>query len=94
MKYDENFKKVLLSGPHCIVGKKFQTNQSEIIKHVNKLLKRYKVIKIKVLKAALYDSNIKEIAQIITNATNSYLLDLRGKILIISNYQMDKKKKK
>ena len=48
MDYQKEFKKALLSRPHSILGKRGISN--EFIKHVMKLLKRYKVIKIKALK--------------------------------------------
>ena len=89
MGYQEEFKKVLLSQPHCILGKKGITD--DFINHAAKLLKRYKIIKIKVLKSAVYNSNVKEIATQISKATNSYLLDVRGKKFIISKYQIKKK---
>jgi RNA-binding protein YhbY len=49
-----------------------------------KLLKRYKVIKIKALKTVATKSNIKELAQEIASATNSTILDVRGKMIILS----------
>jgi len=88
--YQEDFKKVRLSRPHCILGKNFQNKSDEFIKHVEKLLKRYKIIKIKALKSIATKSNIKEFATKISEATESYLLDLRGKTFIISKYNIKK----
>ncbi len=88
MDYTEVFKKVLLEEPHCILGKKGITE--EFVTHVNTLLKRYKVIKVKALKSVATKSNIKEIATQVSERTNSYLLDLRGKTFIISKTQIEK----
>ena len=82
MDYQKEFKKALLSKPHCTLGKQGITE--EFIQHVVKLLKRYKVIKIKALKTIASKSNIKSIASEISKLTNSYLLDVRGKIFILS----------
>jgi RNA-binding protein YhbY len=82
MTYEKEIKKVLLSHPHCILGKSGITN--EFISHVAKLLKRYKVIKIKALKTITTKLNIKELATEISNLTNSHLLDIRGRIFILS----------
>ncbi|MHA1915641.1 MAG: YhbY family RNA-binding protein [Promethearchaeota archaeon] len=65
-----------------MLGKRGVSN--EFIKHVMKLLKRYKVIKIKALKTVATKSNIKELAQEIASATNSTILDVRGKMIILS----------
>ena len=89
MGYDENFRKVLLGEPHVILGKKGITE--EFANHLIKLLKRYKIIKIKALKSVADKSNINKIANQITGATNSYLLDLRGFTFIISKNQIKKK---
>jgi RNA-binding protein YhbY len=48
------------------------------------LLKRYKVIKIKALKTIATKLNIKELATKISKLTNSYLIDVRGKVFILS----------
>ncbi|MCK4379512.1 MAG: YhbY family RNA-binding protein [Candidatus Lokiarchaeota archaeon] len=88
MDYQKKFKKTLLSQPNCILGKNGVTN--EFIKHVNKLLKRYKVIKIKALKSVATKSNIKELAHITSKLSNSYLIDVRGKMFILSLYDFDK----
>ncbi|MHA2049473.1 MAG: YhbY family RNA-binding protein [Promethearchaeota archaeon] len=82
MDYQKEFKKAQLSSPHSILGKRGVSN--EFIKHVMKLLKRYKVIKIKALKTVATKSNIKELAQEIASATNSTILDVRGKMIILS----------
>lgn len=82
MDYQKEFKKALLSRPHSILGKRGVSN--EFIKHIMKLLKRYRVIKIKALKTVATKSNIKEIAQEIASATNSTVLDVRGKMIILS----------
>ena len=82
MDYQKEFKKALLSKPHCTLGKQGITD--EFILHVTKLLKRYKIIKIKALKTITSKSNIKDIAIKISKLTNSFLLDVRGKIFILS----------
>lgn len=82
MVYQKRFKKVLLSQPHCTLGKRGITD--EFINHVNQLLKKYKIVKIKALKSIANKNNIREIASQIANSTNSHLLDVRGKIFIIS----------
>jgi len=82
MDYQKEFKKALQSQPHCTLGKRGITK--EFILHVTKLLKRYKIIKVKTLKTIASKSNIKDIAIEISKLTNSYLLDVRGKIFILS----------
>ncbi|MFX0029892.1 MAG: YhbY family RNA-binding protein [Candidatus Hermodarchaeota archaeon] len=84
MDYQKEFKKALLLKPHCYLGKQGITE--EFILHVTKLLKRYKVIKIKALKTVASKSNIKDLALKISQLTNSILLDVRGKIFILSLY--------
>ncbi len=88
MDYQKEFKKVLSSPPHCILGKNGITQ--EFIAHVNKLLKRYNTIKIKALRSVATKSNIKELANKISDLTNSYLIDIRGKIFILSLYDFNK----
>ena len=82
MTQSNEFKKVLLSSPHCTLGKSGVTD--EFISHVNKLLKRYKIIKIKALRSIANSSNIKELAEILSQATKSVVLDIRGKMIILS----------
>ncbi|MHA1297118.1 MAG: YhbY family RNA-binding protein [Promethearchaeota archaeon] len=82
MDYKEKFKEVLLSSPHCILGKNGITEQ--FITHVTQLLKQHKIIKIKALKSIANRNNIKELASEIARRTDSYLLDVRGKKIIIS----------
>jgi RNA-binding protein YhbY len=82
MDYQKEFKKTLTTQPHCILGKRGITK--EFIQHVSKLLKRYKVIKIKTLKTIASKTNIKDIALKTSKLTDSYLLDVRGKIFILS----------
>ncbi len=88
MSYQNEFKKVLLSPPHATLGKKGITE--EFILHVRHLLKKYKIIKIKMLKSIATKSNIRDIAEQISNFTNSYLLDIRGKTFIISKKKIKK----
>ena len=87
MPYTEEFKKALLADPHAILGKNGITE--EFTNHVTKLLKRYRIIKIKALKTVANKSNINQLAQQVSEATQSYLLDVRGKIFIISRNQID-----
>ena len=82
MDYQDEYKRALISPPHCNLGKKGISE--EFITHVSKLLKKYKVIKIKVLKSAISKSNIKDLAKQISNETNSYIIDVRGRTLILS----------
>ena len=84
MDYEKEFKKVLLSQPHCILGKSGIT--TEFISNVAKLLIRYKVIKIKALKTIATKLNIKDLAIEISQLTNSYILDIRGRVFILSLY--------
>jgi RNA-binding protein YhbY len=88
MDYTEEFKRVLLSEPHEILGKKGITQ--EFINHTIKLLKRYKTIKIKALKSIANKSNIKELASQIAKLTESNLLDVRGFTFIITKYAINK----
>ena len=82
MSHQNEFKKVLISPPHATLGKKGITE--EFIIHIKHLLKKYKIIKIKMLKSIATKANIRSIAEQISNSTNSYLLDIRGKTIIIS----------
>ena len=88
MSYQKEFKKVMLSSPHVTLGKKGLTD--EFLSHVQQLLKRYKIIKIKVLKSVGTKSNITNFANQISQATNSHVLDVRGKMIIISVYELKK----
>ncbi len=88
MSHQNEFKKVLLSPPHATLGKKGITE--EFILHVKHLLKKYKIIKIKMLKSIATKTNISGIADQLTNSTNSYLLDIRGKTIIISKKKIIK----
>jgi len=89
MSQQEEFRKVLLSSPHAICGKQGLTD--EFLAHVQRLLKRYKIIKIKILKSVANKSNIKNIADQISQATDSHVLDVRGKTIIVSKHQIKKK---
>ncbi|MFX0011181.1 MAG: YhbY family RNA-binding protein [Candidatus Hermodarchaeota archaeon] len=91
MSYQDEFKKVILSSPHATLGKKGLTD--EFLTHVKQLLKRYKTIKIKVLKSIATKSNITDLANHIAHATDSNVLDVRGKTIIFSVHGMKKKKK-
>jgi len=88
MSYQNEFKKVLLSSPHVICGK--QGLSDEFLTHVQKLLKRYKIIKIKVLKSVATKSNITSLADQISQETNSHVLDVRGKMIVISVHELKK----
>ncbi|TFG15974.1 MAG: ribosome assembly RNA-binding protein YhbY [Promethearchaeota archaeon] len=84
----KDFNEVLITTPHCILGKAGITD--EFLKHVTTLLKRNKAIKIKALKNIATKANIKDLAKIIAEKTNTHLLDVRGKIIIISKYPLAK----
>lgn len=86
--YNEEFKKVMLGEPHVILGKKGITE--EYINHILKLLKRFKIIKIKALRSIANKSNIKALASETSKLTDSYLLDVRGKIFVLSLYNIKK----
>ena len=88
MDYQKEFKKTLLSQPHCILGKNGVSNQ--FIDHVFRLLKKYKIIKVKALKTAVNKSNIKELATEVSRLTNSHLVDVRGSIFILSLKKFEK----
>ena len=88
MEYHEEFKKVLLGDPHCILGKKGLT--LEFLEHVSKLLKRYKIIKIKALKSIAENTPIKVLAEDIAEKTQSHLIDVRGKTFLISKNPIKK----
>ncbi len=89
MGYSKEFKQFLLNDQQFILGKKGITD--EFVDYLNKLLKRNKIIKIKTLSSIANKLNIKELANKIAEKTNSYLLDVRGKIIIISKTQIDKR---
>lgn len=88
MSSSQEFKKILLSDPNAILGKKGITD--EFINHLNNLLRRYKIIKIKALKTVANKSNIKDIAKTVADATESHLLDVRGLKFIISKNPIKK----
>ncbi|MFX1498268.1 MAG: YhbY family RNA-binding protein [Promethearchaeota archaeon] len=90
MDYRKEFKRVLLSRAHCNLGKRGIT--ANFIDNVNRLLKQYKIIKIKVLKSIAKRSDINSIAKEVSNKTNSYILDIRGKQIIFSKQLIKKKK--
>ncbi|MGB5910881.1 MAG: YhbY family RNA-binding protein [Promethearchaeia archaeon] len=89
MDYREEFKRVLLSKPHCILGKNGITD--DFITHVASLLKKYKIIKIKALRSIASKSNIAALSEKISKLTNSSVLDLRGKQIILSKFPINKK---
>lgn len=86
--YNEEFKKVMLGEPHVILGKKGITE--EYINHILKLLKRFKIIKIKALRSIANKSNIRALASETSKLTDSYLLDVRGNIFVLSLYNIKK----
>jgi RNA-binding protein YhbY len=89
LRNSEEFKKVLKAKPNCILGKKGITE--EFLNHIDPLLKRYKTIKIKVLKAVAALSSMKDLANQISKATESSILDTRGNTIIISKQKLSKK---
>ncbi|TXT62707.1 MAG: CRS1 / YhbY (CRM) domain protein [Promethearchaeota archaeon] len=84
MDYKSLFRDVLLNKPHCILGKKGVDNNKGFFDHIQTLLKQHKIIKIKLLKTALHGNTIKELATLIAEKSNANLLDLRGRMLILS----------
>lgn len=89
MDFQKEFQRVMLSKPHCTLGKNGITH--EIINHIIILLKKNKVVKIKALKSIANKNNINQIADQVANMTNSYLLDVRGRIFVISKNPINKK---
>jgi RNA-binding protein YhbY len=89
MRNSEEFIKILKAKPNCLLGKNGITK--EFLNHIDQLLKRYKTIKIKVLKSGASLSSINDIANQISKATESYILDTRGKTIIISKQNLSKK---
>ncbi|MBY9007744.1 MAG: YhbY family RNA-binding protein [Candidatus Lokiarchaeota archaeon] len=84
MDLKQKLKDVLLGPPHCTLGKKGLIANEGFINHIEALLKKHKIIKIKLLKTSVYNKTIKEIVDKITNETNSNLLDHRGRTIVIS----------
>ena len=78
MVYTKELKDVLLGDPHAILGKNGITD--DYISHILKLLKKYRIIKIKALKSVATKSNIKDLANTVSEATKSFLLDVRGRL--------------
>ncbi len=66
-------------------------NSEGLINHISKMLKKEKILKIHALKSALVLIEIKDIAELIKNKTNSFLLDVRGHTFIISKSDIKKK---
>ncbi|MBN1216021.1 MAG: YhbY family RNA-binding protein [Candidatus Lokiarchaeota archaeon] len=89
MDLKQKFKEVMLGPPHCILGKKGIMMNEGFISHIEDLLKKNKIIKIKLLKTSIYNMTLKEIADKIAKDTNSYLLDIRGRTLIISKTNIE-----
>ncbi|MEJ2249258.1 MAG: YhbY family RNA-binding protein [Candidatus Lokiarchaeota archaeon] len=90
MNIKEKYKQVLNSSTtDCIIGKQGIDGNVGYITHVKNLLKKHRIIKIKVLKSALTDSTLQELAQKLAEQTNSYLLDIRGKKFILSKKPVD-----
>jgi len=82
MNNKEDFKKALNAKPTCTLGKNGITK--EFLCHIDQLLKRYKIIKIKVLKTTAVLYPMKDLATRISKETESNILDIRGKTIIIS----------
>jgi RNA-binding protein YhbY len=68
-------------------------NSEGIINHISNMLKKEKILKIHALKSALVNTNIRELAEMVKNKTNSYLFDIRGHTFIISKYDIKKDQK-
>ncbi|MHA1764064.1 MAG: YhbY family RNA-binding protein [Promethearchaeota archaeon] len=78
----EDFKKVLLSKPKLIIGKNGITD--EFVAHLNTLFKKNKIIKVKALKSITKETPLKELGKEISQRTQSHLIDMRGRSLILS----------
>lgn len=72
------------------IGKTRITSKG-LINHISKMLKKEKILKIHALKSALAEIEIKDLAELVKNKTNSFLLDVRGHTFIISKYDIKKK---
>ncbi len=70
---------------------KTRVNSEGVINHISNKLKKEKILKIHVLKSALVETDIKDLAEFVKNKTNSYILDIRGHTFIISKYDIKKK---
>lgn len=91
MNSQQKFKEVLLGDPQTILGKKGIENNEGFVNHVKQLLKTHKIIKVKILKTALHDMKVDELADFIAQKTDSYLIDLRGRTIILSKTPVDVK---
>jgi len=90
MNLSEKFKQVLTSSnTDCIIGKQGIEGNPGFLDHVKNLLKKHKIIKIKVLKSALTNNSLKELAEKLSERTNSYILDVRGKKFILSKEPLE-----
>ena len=78
---------VLHNKAHINLGKK--GIDSGVLDHIMKTLKKEKIIKIHVLKSALDDKSIRELAEYVKTRTNSFLLDVRGHTFVISKRYID-----
>lgn len=68
-------------GPTVWIGKEGLTEQS--LSEIEKQLKKNKMLKIKILKTALFQETKKEIATKAAEQTGALLVDLRGHIFIL-----------
>ena len=89
MVYSEEYKRVLLGKPHCILGK--EGIKEDFIEYVKKILKAHKIIKIKALKSITVKYPIKLLAMEISQATDTNILDIRGRKIILSKIKGEKK---
>ena len=56
----------------------------DFIRHVKKLLKRYKMIKVKALRTAVREEDLEDLVKQLSEATNAHVLDLRGRTFVLS----------
>ena len=56
MDLKQKLKEVILGPPHCILGKKGLMTNEGFIEHIEGLLKKHKIIKIKLLKTLTINS--------------------------------------
>jgi len=67
--------------PTIWVGKKQVSN--ELIKEVEKQLEKKKIVKIKILKSALQEAKVNEIAMAISRQTEADLVEVKGHTFIL-----------
>jgi RNA-binding protein len=81
-RYDEMVKELRSEPATLVLGKKGITE--EFVEEVKRQLKRKKVIKIRMLKSALAEQSMDELASAIAIKANSQLLETRGYTMLLA----------